>query len=56
MAEDIGERRGTKNTNPADYEHPRIVWEEELPQGPNLFSACGKLQGQGGACGAAPAS
>lgn len=38
------------------YETPAIVWEEELPQGPNLFSACGKIEGTGGPCNSAPGS
>jgi hypothetical protein len=40
----------------SDYERPAILWEEELPQGPNLFSACGKIGGQGVVCSSAPAS
>lgn len=42
--------------DPPAYEPPRILWEEELPQGPNLFSACGKIGGQSDLCNAAPAS
>jgi hypothetical protein len=38
------------------YERPAILWEEDLPQGPNLFSACGKIGGQGDLCSSAPAS
>jgi hypothetical protein len=38
------------------YEAPAIVWEEDLPQGPNLFSACGKIDGSGGPCGSYPKS
>ena len=38
------------------YEPPKILWEEELPQGPNLFSACGKIGVQSDLCNAAPAS
>jgi hypothetical protein len=38
------------------YERPAIVWEEELPQGPNLFSACSKFGGQSEVCSSASAS
>ena len=38
------------------YEPPAILWEEELPQGPNLFSACGKIGGQSEVCSAAAGS
>lgn len=38
------------------YETPAIVWEEGLPQGPNLFSACGKIEGVSGPCSAAVSS
>jgi hypothetical protein len=41
---------------PPPYERPAIVWEEELPQGPNLFSACSKFGGQSEVCSSAPAS
>lgn len=30
------------------YERPRIHWEEEFL--PYVFSTCGKMGGQGGAC------
>ena len=30
------------------YEPPAIAWEEDFT--PYAFSACGKMQGQGGAC------
>jgi hypothetical protein len=38
------------------YEPPAVLWEEELPQGPNVFSACGKIGGTGDLCNAAPGS
>ena len=38
------------------YETPAILWEEELPQGPNIYSACGKIEGTGGPCNASPSS
>lgn len=38
------------------YVAPAILWEEELPQGPGVFSACGKIGGTGGPCNAAPGS
>jgi hypothetical protein len=38
------------------YEPPAILWDEELPQGPNLFSACGKVGAEGGPCNSFPAS
>jgi hypothetical protein len=41
---------------PAGYEAPAILWEEELPQGPNVFSACGKIGGMGDLCNSAPGS
>jgi len=38
------------------YEPPAILWEEALPQGPNLFAACGKMSGGGELCNSAPSS
>jgi hypothetical protein len=42
--------------SPGAYEPPAILWEEELPQGPNVFSACGKIGGTGELCNSAPGS
>ena len=39
-----------------EYETPAIEWEEELPQGASIFSACGKIGGAGGPCNASAAS
>jgi hypothetical protein len=45
------ERRTSTEPEPVgEYEAPAIVWEEELPQGPGLFSACGKIGGTSGPC------
>jgi len=41
---------------PGPYEPPAILWEEELPQGPNVFSTCGKIEGAGDVCNAVPGS
>jgi hypothetical protein len=46
----------TPSERPGPYEPPAILWEEELPQGPNVFSACGKVEGAGGQCNAVPGS
>jgi hypothetical protein len=56
MAEDVGKPQNEEDAKPPAYERPAILWEERLPQGPNLFSACGKLMGQGGICDVSPAS
>jgi hypothetical protein len=48
--------RGVDRPEPTAYEPPAILWEEDLPQGPNLFSACGKIGGQSELCSSAPAS
>jgi hypothetical protein len=50
------DRRADTPEPGARYEPPAIQWEEELPQGPNLFSACGKIGGGGDLCNSAPAS
>jgi hypothetical protein len=42
--------------DPRPYEAPAIIWEEELPQGPNLFLACAKIGGTGGDCNSFPGS
>jgi hypothetical protein len=57
----MSERDAASNPPPlrspeCDYEPPAILWEDELPQGPNLFSACGKIAGQGEVCSATAAS
>ncbi len=41
---------------PGAYEPPAILWEEALPQGPNVFSACGKVGGAGDQCNTVPGS
>jgi hypothetical protein len=41
---------------PPPYEPPRILWEETLSQGPNIFAACGKVGGTGSICDSAPGS
>ena len=42
--------------HPGPYEPPAILWEEELPQGPNVFTACGKIGGTGDMCNSVPGS
>jgi hypothetical protein len=40
------EKRGEERRRP--YERPAVSWEEDFQ--PYIFSMCGKMTGQGGAC------
>lgn len=42
------DREGERARRP--YERPAVQWEEDFT--PYAFSTCGKMPGQGGACGA----
>lgn len=56
MSQDKGPDRDVTERGPRAYEPPAILWEEEMPQGPNLFSACGKIGGGGELCNSMPSS
>jgi hypothetical protein len=56
MSEETGISRDVDQPGPGAYEPPAILWEEQLPQGPNLFSACGKIGGGGELCNSMPSS
>jgi hypothetical protein len=56
MREEAELDRGVDRPQPHAYEPPAILWEEELPQGPHLFAACGKVGGTGDLCNASPGS
>jgi hypothetical protein len=55
MSEDPSPEQPTPE-KPVPYVAPAVLWEEELPQGPGVFSACGKIGGTGGPCNSSPGS
>jgi hypothetical protein len=56
MSEGTELDRGADRPEPHPYEPPTILWEEELPQGPHLFAACGKVGGASELCNSSPGS
>jgi hypothetical protein len=56
MREEADQDRVVSPREGTAYEPPAILWEEELPQGPHIFAACGKVAAGGDLCTASPGS